>query len=83
MDVQPNSRFKAYKGLFENLLKTHTITSNYPIVGAMILADSSRIMSITKASDKEYRIKMYDINNMNIEFKEEIKGHYIKMKDVE
>ena len=50
-NVKPNSRFKAYKHLFENLLKTSNISSNNPIVGAMILYDSSRVMSVTKASD--------------------------------
>ena len=83
MGVKPNRLFRAYSHLFENLVKTTSITSNFPVVTASILLDASRIMSVTKASDKEYRIKMYCIQTMKIEFAEEIKGHYIKMKDVE
>ena len=63
MNVKPNSRFKSYKFLFDNLLKTDNVKSSSPLVTAMILADSSRTLTISKVSDKEYRIKMYNINN--------------------
>jgi hypothetical protein len=49
----------------------------------MILADSSRTLTVSKASDKEYWIEMYNINTLVMEFSESISGNYIKMKDVE
>lgn len=55
----------------------------YPIVNAMILMDSSRTLTVTKANEKQYYIKMYEMETQNLCFEEEISGNYIKMKDVE
>ena len=44
----PNFRFKNYKPMFENLLKTKVVQTKYPIVSAMILSDSSRTLTVTK-----------------------------------
>jgi hypothetical protein len=55
----------------------------YPITNAMILMDSSRTMTVTKASEKLYYIKMYSMETQELQFEEEFSGNYIKMKDVE
>jgi hypothetical protein len=55
----------------------------YPITNAMILNDSSRTLTVTKASEKEYYIKMYSMETQEIQFEEKISGNYIKLKDVE
>lgn len=53
------------------------------MVNAMITLDSSRTLCVTKASEKEYFIKMYNMETFEILFEEEFKGSYIKMKEVE
>jgi len=37
---KPNERFKNYKDIFNNLLKTTNVTTMYPIVSVMITYDS-------------------------------------------
>ena len=49
----------------------------------MILMDSSRTLTVTKASEESYFIKMYSMETQEIQFEEEICGNYIKIKDVE
>ena len=52
--MKPNSMFKPYEHLFEDLVKTSHIESDYPIVTAMILYDSSGLLTVTKASEQLY-----------------------------
>ena len=80
---KPNQRFTNNKYLFESLLKTIPTPTKYPIVNATILQDSSRVLTVTKASEQEYYIKMYDMETQNMVFEEEYFGNYIKMKEVE
>ena len=49
----------------------------------MILYDSSGLLTVTKASEQLYQITIYTFKTMTIELKKEIRGKYIKMKDVE
>lgn len=53
------------------------------MVNAMILLDSSCTLTVTKASEEVYYIKMYNLETFEILFQEEVRGDYIKMKEVE
>ena len=81
--MKPNSMFKPFESLFENLVKTSHIESKFPIVTAMILYDSSGLLTVTKASEELYFITIYTFKSMAVQIKKEIRGKYIKMKDVE
>lgn len=63
----------------------------HPILSMIITYDSTKAVTVTKASDREYFVHMYDLEikgNDSIEhtFEERIGGHtdaYIKLKEVE
>lgn len=55
----------------------------YPIVSVIISYDSTRAITVTKANEREYYVKMYDLETYELTFEECIKGTYIKLKDVE
>ena len=61
---KPNSRFKNYKSVFENLLKTNNVKTMYPVVNALITYDATRILMVTKSSDKCYLLKQYGLDSM-------------------
>lgn len=65
------------------MLRSINVKTMYPIINAMILLDSSRTLTVTKASEKLHYIKMYGMETQLLEFEEEFKGNYLKMKDVE
>lgn len=83
---KPNPRFKNYKELFNNLLKSTDVTTMYPICTVIISYDSTRAITVTKKDDKEYYIKMYDLESYDMTFEEKVGGEdndYIKLKEVE
>lgn len=43
---KPNERFKNYRNVFENLLKTLCCDTGDPIVNALILNDASRVVTV-------------------------------------
>lgn len=58
----------------------------YPINSVMISYDSTRAITVTKRNDREYYVKMYDLETYEMTFEEKIGGKpdsYIKLKDVE
>lgn len=63
----------------------------YPIISLIITYDSKRIVTITKASDTAYFVKMYDLKTFELTFEELIgnqeaddkEKYYIKIKDIE
>ena len=58
----------------------------YPICSVMLSYDSTRAITVTKATEKEYYVKMYDLETNELTFEEKIGGKsdcYIKLKDVE
>mgnify|MGYP001020665454 CR=1 FL=1 len=59
--VKPNERFKNYKDVFNNLVVSENVKSMYPIVSAAIAFDSQAVITITKASEREYWCKMYSL----------------------
>ena len=83
---KPNPRFKNQKELFNNLLKSTDVTTMYPICSVIISYDSTRAITVTKRNEKEYYIKMYDLESYEQTFEEKIGGNpdnYIKLKEVE
>jgi len=83
---KPNPRFKNHKELFNNLLKSTDVTTMYPICSVIISYDSTRAITVTKRNEKEYYIKMYDLESYLLTFEEKIGGepdNYIKLKEVE
>lgn len=72
--------------MFENLLKTTEVTTMYAICSVIISYDSTRAITVTKRNEKEYYIKMYDLESYEMTFEEKIGGadtDYIKVKEVE
>ena len=58
----------------------------YPIVSMLITYDSSRAVTVTKKDEREYYLKMYDLEESKLTFEEKIGGEpdsYIKMKEIE
>ena len=52
----------------------------------IITYDSSRAITVTKANDREYYVKMYSLTTNELTFEEQIGGgatDYIKLKEVE
>ena len=58
----------------------------YPIVTCMITYDSTRAITVTKKDDREYWVRMYDLESYAKTFDEQIGGtetSFIKLKEVE
>ena len=58
----------------------------YAICSVIISYDSTRGITVTKRNEKEYYIKMYDLETYEMTFEERIGGKdsdYIKVKEVE
>jgi len=83
---KPNPRFKNYSNIFKNMVKSSEVVTMYPIVSMIITYDSTRAVTVTKASDREYWVKMYSLETYELCFEEKIGGgedQYIKLKEVE
>lgn len=58
----------------------------WPICSMLITYDSTRALTVTKEDDRNYYIKMYDLESYQLTFEEKIGGSeesYIKLKEVE
>ena len=83
---KPNPRFKNYSDVFKNLIKSSNVPTLYPICSIIITYDSTKAITVTKRSDKEYYVKQYDLESYNMTFEEKVGGgddQYIKLKEVE
>ena len=83
---KPNPRFKHYKDIFNNLLKTSVVDTPHPIGTVMITYDSQMAVTVTKKNEKEYYVNMYGLESYECVFEEKIGGgekDYIKLKEVE
>ena len=47
---------------------------------AEISRDASRTLCVTKQSEKEFWVKMYSLETLEMEFSELIIGEYVKVK---
>jgi hypothetical protein len=83
--VKPNERFKNYKDVFNNLVMSENVQTKYSMVSAAISFDSLAVITITKASEREYWLKMYSLKTNTQIFQEKFGGgdnQYIKMKEI-
>ena len=79
-------RFKNYKDIFTQLIKYKSVPTKYPLVSMIISYDSTRAITVTKASEHESIIKMYCLKDYSIKFEEHVGGkeeQFIKIKEVE
>ena len=60
-NIKPNQRFKNFMGLFSNLTKHKSRPTMYAIVNVSITYDSTRAITTTKKDDREFWVKMYDL----------------------
>ena len=89
--IKPNPRFKNYSSVFDNLIKQIQVKTMYPICSMIITYDSTKAVTVTKANDREYFVKMYDLEMKGDDlplptFEERVGGgkdSYIKLKEVE
>lgn len=81
--IEPNARFVRFKNYFTNLMKQICVVTQYPIVSLIITHDSSHAVTIQKVDDQFSKIVMYNLNDYEQSFEENIKGEYIKTKMVE
>ena len=85
-ELDSNPQFKNYQSIFQNLLKVKTINTGNSIIACSITFDSARVITLTRSSDQEYYVKMYDLVTFEQKFEEKIGGdenQYIKCKDIE
>lgn len=66
----------------KNLMSTTTRETIYDIVSCIISNDSSRILCVVQMSDEHSIIIQYETDTFKPTFNYEIKGHYIKAKDI-
>jgi hypothetical protein len=77
--------------VFDNLIKQIQVKTMYPICSMIITYDSTKAVTVTKANDREYFVKMYDLEMKGDDlplptFEERVGGgldSYIKLKEVE
>lgn len=85
---RPQEKFENYYDLFKNLVNSHTIKTESPIVSITISYDSQYLVVVTKKSDREFIISMYELgcSHYSIAFEEIVGGRldsYIKLKEIE
>ena len=85
--LEPNiKKFKQFEELFKYLTRSKNVVTAYPIVTCMITYNSKSAVTVTKKDDREYYIKMYELDTYEQSFEEKIGGtptSYIKLKEVE
>ena len=67
-------------------MKETNVSTMYPICDCIFSYDSTRAIVTMKKNDKEYFVKMYDLESYKLTFEEKVGGEYsdyIKMKVVE
>ena len=83
---KPNLQFKSYAALFNNLTKEKKVATMWPIITCMISYDSTRAITVTKKDDREFWIRMYNLETYEKTFNEQVGGQpnsFIRCKEVE
>lgn len=65
---RPNARFKCFKHIFENMLKTNEIRTPYPVITVMLSNDSTICLTVSKAEDCSYYISQYNLESYECTF---------------
>ena len=77
--MQANPKFNNYQSVFENLLKTTHVETQYLIQNMELTKDATTAILVTKKDDSEYYIRMFDLETQQMTFSEMVGGSYIKM----
>ena len=62
------------------MLRQKYVDTEHELVEAEIARDSSRTLCCTRVNEKEFWIKMYNMETLELQFAEQILGDYLKMK---
>lgn len=65
-----NRSFRSYDQMFRNLLKYEYVDTQNQIMDAEISRDSTRTLCVTKQSEKEFWVKMYSLETLEMQFSE-------------
>jgi hypothetical protein len=55
------SKFKNYSSIFDNLTKSNSVDTPYPIISMLITYDSTRVIAVTKKDDTKHKLTQYNI----------------------
>ena len=82
---EANKRFRSYRTLFDNMLNTEEIQCSNPLVSIAVTYDCNTIIAVTKVDPREYNIKLFDINTLEVISELKVGGgprDFIKLKEV-
>ena len=68
--IKANPRFKNYSDVFNQLVKSSDVPTQYPIVSMIITYDSTKAITVTKKNDREYWVRQYDLESYERTFEE-------------
>ena len=83
--IKPNPKLKTYKDLFTNLLHTQFVKTDFPILSMMITHDNTMAITVSKQSEYQSWIKMYELATGDKIFEELLGGdpnQYIKAEEI-
>ena len=66
--MKPNSRFKNFNEVFQNLTKSKNIYTKHNLVSCNITYNSKSALTVLKASDREYYIAAYSLETYEKSF---------------
>ena len=69
-----------------NMTKSMNVMTMNPLVHIMMTYNSKYAVTVSKKSNREYWVKMYDLETYKMVFDEKVGGNpedYIKLKEVE
>ena len=75
-------KFKPYKEIINNLTKMQICETDFDLVFCTLSNDSKRILAVIMVEDEHYIINQYDSDSLKKTFSKELKGNYIKAKEI-
>ena len=75
-------KFKPYKDIINNLTNMYSKETDYDIISCTFTSDSSLLIVVLKVDDEHYIINQYRTDNFKRTVSLDVKGNYIKVKDV-
>ena len=61
LSMKPNARFKNYSGLFDNLTKHASVSTEHSIISVMLSYDSTRAITVVKKDECESWVQMFSL----------------------
>ena len=75
-------KFKPYTEIINNLTKMQICETDFDLVFCTLSNDSKRILAVIMVEDEHYIINQYDSDSLKKTFSKELKGNYIKAKEI-